>query len=63
MKYASTSNKPSADWGTMSLVHTCTENGLSDGTSEMTVNNITPLSSNVLLMLFRNCTSIINTVK
>jgi len=53
-------NKPSADRGLISLVHACTENGLSDGISEITVNDIKPLDSNEVLMLFRNRMAIIN---
>ena len=52
--YLATFNKPSADGKIISLVYTCTENGLSDGTSEMTVNDITPSSSNALIEFFRN---------
>ena len=44
-------DKPSADWGTIFLVHTCTENGLSVWTSEMTVNDIVPSDSTALLAL------------
>ena len=46
-------NIPSADAG-MSLVQTCTENTLSVGISEMTVNDITPSDSIALLESFRN---------
>ena len=42
-----------------SLVHTCTENGISDGTDEMTVNDIKPPDSSTLLVALRNWTTMI----
>ena len=50
-------NKPWAETGTESLVHTCTVNGLSDSTSDMTVNNIEPSDSSALLVLSRKLTT------
>ena len=55
-------SKPSADWGTISLVNTCTENGLSDGTSDMIVNDTKPSASTTLLALFKNWTTIVNKI-
>ena len=52
-------NKPSADEGLVSLVHTCTENGVSDVTNEMIVKGIEPLDSTALLSL-RNWTAMVN---
>ena len=40
------------------LVHTCTENGLSDGTSETTVKNMLPRASTSPLVISRNWTTI-----
>ena len=47
-------NEPSADRGTISLVHTCTVNGLSDVADEMMVSDIEPSDSNTLLTSFEN---------
>ena len=53
------SDKPSADGGSMSLVNTCTENGVSAGADETRVNDIKPSDSTALLASFRNRTAII----
>ena len=44
----------------VSLVHTCTVNGVADGTDEMIVNDIEPSDSSALLELVRKLTAIIN---
>ena len=41
----------------MSLVHTCTENGISDIDDETRVNDIEPSDSIALLVSFRNWTT------
>ena len=41
----------------MSLVHTCTENGISDIDDETRVNDIKPSDSIALLVSFRNWTA------
>ena len=38
-------------------MHTCTENGVSDVTSEMTVNSMEPADSSAELALFKNLTT------
>ena len=50
-------NKPSAETGSLSFVQTCTVNGLSDVTSDMTVNSMAPSDSTALLVSFRNLTT------
>ena len=50
-------NKPSADTGSVSLVHTCTVNGLSDVTSDMTVNSVESSDSTALQVVSRNLTT------
>ena len=50
-------NKPPADRGSLSLVYTCTVNGISDGTSEMIVNDMEPSDSTALPVSFSNCTT------
>ena len=52
-------NKPSADEGLIFLVHTCTENGVSDIMDEMIVMAIEPLDSTALLSL-RNWMAMVN---
>ena len=50
-------DKPSAETGSLSLVHTCTVNGLSDVTSDMTVNSMESSDSSALLVPSRNLTT------
>ena len=47
----------------MSLVHTCTENGISDIDDETRVNDIEPSDSIALLVSFRNWTAETTNVK
>ena len=47
----------------MSLVHTCTENGISDVDDETRVNDIEPSDSIALLVSFRNWTAKTTNVK
>jgi len=50
-------NKPSAEIGSVSLVHTCTVNGLSDVPSDMTVKSMEPTDSSALRLPSKNLTT------